>query len=256
MHTEQAPPKELVLVDSADKTILQRQALEASASESSAPAALHFIELFAGEGVLAKVMLYLGVSCEPPNDLANGGTDFGSRLQVEQLKSSLRLLCTEGKKLIVHLAPFCSTFSRARDRSSETKLRSSSHPAGLPTLSKEHRGIANEANAIAEHAVSIAVWAATSLDAVVCVENPAGSYLWPFVDGQSTMGRTSFEDAVVSQCLYGAPYRKDTRFRSWNASALGLQHRCAKSAKGHTCGAIRHTALEFSGLPTGPGPAH
>ena len=45
-----------------------------------------------------------------------------------------------------------------------------------------------------------------------------------------------YEDAVVSQCMYGAPYRKDTRFRVWNAPAVDLQNQCTKSADGHTCG--------------------
>jgi hypothetical protein len=111
---------------------------------------------------------------------------------------TLRLLCANGKRLIIHLAPPCSTFSRARDRSSTTKLRSSSHPAGLAWLNKEQELVADEANRIAEHALDFAAWAAKVLGAVVSFENPSGSYIWPFAESLKDLRISSFEDAVVS----------------------------------------------------------
>ena len=201
--------------------------------------------------MLTQAMLKLGVACEPPNDLAHGGTDFASRPQVDLLKAHLRALRISGKRLIIHLAPPCSTFSRARDRSEATRLRSTSHPAGLTWLNPEQWGIADEANLIAWNAFDIAAWAARELDAVVSLENPSGSYIWPWSTLQNEWSEQSFEEAVVSQCLFGAPYRKDTKFRLWNARASGLEHRCTKSAEGHTCGAKQHSILAFDGLPTG-----
>ena len=196
-------------------------------------------------------MLKLGIACEPPNDAAEGGTDFTSKPQVERLKAHLRVLRMSGKRLVIHLAPPCSTFSRARDRSKATRLRSSSHPAGLAWLNPERAEIAGEANQIALHAFDFAVWAAKALDAVVSLENPSGSYIWPWSTLQKDFSESSFEDAVVSQCLFGAPYRKDTKFRLWNAKASDLEHRCTKSSEGHTCGVEKHDILAFDGLPTG-----
>ena len=113
-----------------------------------------------------------------------------------------------------------------------------------------------EANAIAHETWAFSLWAAKALDSVVCIENPAGSYIWPFFESLQTTEKITFQDAVVSQCLYGAPYRKDTRFRLWNAPAVGLQDQCTNGENGHTCGREKHMILEFQGLPTGTIPPH
>jgi hypothetical protein len=222
-----------------------------SESAPSSLSSLYFVELFAGEGTITQAMKDLGIECEPPNDIAHGGTDFESKAQVARLKSHLQVLRMSGKRLIVHLAPPCSTFSRARDRSDSTRLRSSSHPAGLAWLNPDRMRITGEANRIAWHAFDFAAWAAEVLDAVVSLENPTGSYIWPWSTLQKDLPNSTFEDAVVSQCLFGAPYRKNTTFRLWNAEGAGLQRQCTKSAEGHTCGSARHDILAFDGLPTG-----
>jgi site-specific DNA-cytosine methylase len=232
-----------------DKSKKARVSAPGATLASSSP--LHFIELFAGKGVLTQAVLKLGIACEPPNDAAEGGTDFTSKPQVERLKAHLRVLRMSGKRLVIHLAPPCSTFSRARDRSSATRLRSTWHPAGFPWLDPERADMADEANQIAWLAFDFAVWAAKALDAVVSLENPSGSYIWPWSTLHAEFSESAFEDAVVSQCLFGAPYRKDTKFRLWNAKASALEHRCTKSAEGHTCGTHRHCVLAFDGLPTG-----
>ena len=113
--------------------------------------------------------------------------------------------------------PPCSTFSRARDRSAATRLRSSEFPAGLPELSPELSAVAAEAmkflseegNLIAKNAHELAVWAAKELKAVVILENPRLSYLWPFIDGTLSGREPAWQDIIISQCLFGAPYKKD-----------------------------------------------
>jgi hypothetical protein len=173
--------------------------------EVSPLASLHFAELFAGEALLTKVMRKKGIACEKPNDLEHGGTNFASRIQVERLKAIFQLLRTDGRRLILHLAPPCSTFSRARDRSRATKLRSSLHPAGIPNLNKEQQATVEEGNAVAKNAFEVAEWASKSLDAVVSLENPASSYMWLYFAQLLGARKALFEDAVVSQCFYGAP---------------------------------------------------
>jgi hypothetical protein len=204
---------------------------------------IHFIELFAGEGGLTAAFIAKGIACEPPNDLQTGGTDFSSRIEIAKLKKILQRLRSEGKRLVIHLAIPCCTFSRARDRSKKTRLRSTAYPWGLPALSPEARELVTEHNAIAHEGWAFAIWAAKALDAVCCLENPSGSYIWPFFESLQTKGEVVFQDAVVSQCLYGAPYRKDTRFRLWNAPATGLQDQCTHSENGHTCGRDKHMIL-------------
>ena len=115
-----------------------------------------------------------GIACRQPDDGASGGTDFSVAAQVTALKDELRRRSDEGFRLCIHLAPPCSTFSRARDRRADTRLRSMEHPQGIPPLTEEVK----YANAVAKRALELACWANRELGAVASVENPDGSYLW------------------------------------------------------------------------------
>ena len=90
------------------------------------------------------------------------------RTQVEELKGQLRHHAAQGKMLIVHMAPPCNTFSRARDRSDRTKLRSKECPQGI--LPDEPSVVL--ANWIAQNAVDLAVWIYQDLGGWVSIENP------------------------------------------------------------------------------------
>ena len=89
------------------------------------------MELFAGKGFLSKAVAKEGVPTMMPNDLADGGTDFANDEEVDALKSRLVEWKEQGSRFVIHLAPPCSTFSRARDRSRKTRLRSPEFPGGL-----------------------------------------------------------------------------------------------------------------------------
>ena len=119
----------------------------------------------------------LGLKVAPPSDLRLGGMDFESKEQVERLKEQLEDWHSSGVKLVLHLAPPCRTFSRARDRCAKTRLRSFNHPEGLATLSGWKKSLVKSQNCIAEHALDLAAWAA-SRNAIVTLENPKDSYLW------------------------------------------------------------------------------
>jgi hypothetical protein len=176
------------------------------------PPDIRFAEFFAGDAQLTSTMRAAGVHCLPPNDIATGGADFEIASQVQAIKEYLRSLRTADSRLILHLAPPCSTFSRARDRSQATRLRSLDHPEGLPALTGERRREADSANTIARHTFELAKWAAKELRAVVCIENPLSSYMWSYIDSLRTPFASSSSpgtDLVVSQCLFGTPYRKD-----------------------------------------------
>ena len=76
-----------------------------------------FVEFFAGSANLTEAVANLGVDVASPNDLSLGGADFRKSYEVEGLKQQLAELHQAGRQLMIHLAPPCSTFSRARDRS-------------------------------------------------------------------------------------------------------------------------------------------
>ena len=75
--------------------------------------------------------------------------------------------------LVIHLAPPCATFSKARDRSWRTRVRTQSQPAGIKPIPWKVRN----ANTVAKHAILFARWAVETLGATVTLENPFFSYL-------------------------------------------------------------------------------
>jgi hypothetical protein len=170
---------------------------------------LIFIEFFAGEGGLTCTMKKRGVKCWDANDAASGGVDFEVEVELTELKSLLRDLRTDGHRFAIHFAPPCCTFSRARDRSRATQLRSTKHPGGLPGLDAGQRKIVASANRIALNAFDLAVWAARDLQAAITFENPATSYIWAFLLSSRPRFQVNWVDIKLSQCHFGTPYRKD-----------------------------------------------
>ena len=97
---------------------------------------------------------------------------------------------------MLHFAPPCATFSRARDRSSRTKLRSIDHPDGIPPIGEEVKN----ANQVAARTLALVEWVAQELKAAITIENPAGSYLWSWWETEVRV--KSFRDLTLSQCRF------------------------------------------------------
>ena len=89
------------------------------------------VEVFAGTAVLTKAMTDRGLHSEQPQDANTGGFDFRDPKQVEAAMTWLTELASTRGPLAIHLAPLCSTFSRARNRAARTRVRSSSSPCRL-----------------------------------------------------------------------------------------------------------------------------
>jgi hypothetical protein len=189
-----------------------------------------FLELFAGEGTLTEAVKELGLPAEA-DDAAAGGVDFLDAEQVQKLKEKVQKIAGQVNTLVIHLAPPCATFSRARDRATRTKLRSNKNPEGLPSKQAQ----TSAANRIAAAAYNFAVWAANDLGALVSVENPATSYLWRFVD-LLPQADVLFSDIDLSACMFHAPYQKHTRLRCWNWAPTKLNKVCRLNGTVFTCG--------------------
>ena len=170
-----------------------------------------FIEFFAGDALLTRSFEEAGITCRKPDDLATGGADFSSAAQVRKVREELRNLRTDDDvRLMLHFATVCSTFSRARDRSDATRLRSAEFPAGLPDLSPEKQIEVDCANRCAKHTWESAEWAAKQLRAIVTLENPKESYIWLFFATLRAAAKQLWEDVILSQCRFGTSYRKAT----------------------------------------------
>ena len=212
-----------------------------------------FCEFFAGQGPLTSAASAAGVPTRPPDDLALGGVDFESKEAVEGVRRELGELAASGVKLVVHFAPPCSTFSRARGRSARTKLRSDEFPQGLPRCSNETR----TANLIARNTLDLVEWLARDVGAAVSVENPKTSFLWAYLDFAEDV---PYSDILFSACMFGAPYQKHTRLRCWNWLPPSLEgHQCSLTASGFSCGRTStegHEVLEFGGRSTADAAAY
>ena len=110
---------------------------------------------------------------------------------VEALKTWFRLVMVGSeldelgavKKLFIHLAPPCSTFSKARDRNCRTRVRTWAQPGGI----RPHTKKVVEGNTIAKACILFARWAWEELGATVVMENPDQSYIWLY--GRPYFGR-------------------------------------------------------------------
>ena len=152
------------------------------------------------------------------------------------------------KPLIVHFAPPCSTFSRARDRSAKTKVRSRTRPGGIHPIPQ----FVKDANEIAEATYELALGIAHKWGVWVSIENPARSYMWSFF-GNDHEFDTSCKDIVLAACRFGAPFQKPTRLRCWNWAPRSLEKPCVLRNGAFSCGRSKeqgHEVLEFGGRST------
>jgi len=237
----------------------RRRAADIEVVESASP--LLFVEVCAGDAGLTQAVSEAGVQVLPPNEFTKGGTDLTCEEAVESLKEDLMEQHQRGHLIVLHIAPPCSTFSRARDRSRRTQLRSARFPSGLPFLlhprSRRREAILT-ANKIAYEAFALAAWAHGTLRAVVSIENPDRSYIWAHIDS-SDLELGDFSERVLSQCRYGAAYQKNTRLRVWGSGLPGLDLRCRRSGTHFSCGrkvSDGHVVLGFGGADTAAAAAY
>ena len=172
--------------------------------EASCSPAL-FLEVFSGAGDLTKAVTRVKVDCLEPQDYSSGGVDFSNRKEVEELWEVWRGRASGGNRLFFHFAPPCNTFSRARDRSFKTRLRSASCPAGLYP---DHPAT-KLANLIADNTLRSIKFLVDVLRAQGTLEQPAGSYLASYFDLVKWSGLET-SSTTLHQCRYGRPYKKPT----------------------------------------------
>ena len=215
---------------------------------STSASSLSFVEVFSGNGKLSAAVKRLGVPVAPPQDLLSGGVDFSCDSAVRELWLVWDAWVAGGAQVVFHFAPPCATFSRARDRSHRTRLRSTLHPEGIPPL-KDRAKVGNRI--AANTAMSIAHLVA--LGAMGTMENPALSYLWPYLEQTQILAHLHIDEVVFHQCRYGTPYKKPTRLWCFGGfSASSLAKLCYRTGAGFSCGRATHEILEFGGLPTAP----
>ena len=196
-----------------------------------------FLECFAGCGELSKAVERVGVQIDTPQDGLTGGTDFSEDWQVLELWERWRGLRAAGLRLIFHFAPPCNTFSRARDRSWKTKLRSFGEPAGLDPGEPKTK-VANDIARNTAHSIRFLV---TQLGAIGTLEQPASSYMMPFLDREGLL--PPHGQVLLHQCKFGRPFRKPTVFLTFGD--LDLSSLAMTCTPASPCGRAFHSTLGF-----------
>ena len=214
-------------------------------SSSTSTPRLLFLDCFAGSAVLSQAMSRLGFETIA-DDAASGGTDYLDSTQVAEVWQSWEDWTNKGHKLAFHFAPPCSSFSRARDMNSRTRLRDTSRPEGInPEEEKTAQG-----NMIALRTAESIRFLVEELGAVGTLENPTGSYLWPFLDQIGSLSSLHRKDILLHQCRFGRPFKKPTTFACFGFTPTSLAKTCSKNTQGFSCGLPWHSPLGFTGHPT------
>ena len=227
-----------------------RSQAQASAGKPHGEVRFVFLELFAGTGHLTDHVTKIVETLPPQDHHSLGGVDFLDDEAVQGLWTSWQSLHDSGARLLFHVAPPCSTFSRARDRNARTKLRSSAYPGGLYPSDQATK----EGNHIALNTARSVNFLVNRLGASGTWEQPVGSYMFPFLDSIDALEVEPSDQVMLHQCKFGRPYKKPTVFACFGDIRLpSLDRRCTKSSP---CSRNYHVTLGFGSASTSAAAAY
>ena len=212
---------------------------------------LLFIELFAGEARLTQAVWEVHIDVAVPQEIDNGDTDFTKEEQVSQLIDTWTKWKQQGYHLVFHAAPPCASFSRARDRSLKTKLRSKQQPESIDNT-EPRTAVGNQ---IARQCARAVKYLVDVLEADGTWEQPLGSYMMPFLEKDGAFKGTPYQKLVFHQCMFGTKYKKPTAMYCFGSFCpKNLAKSCCWSWENHlfSCGQWEHEILGFGQNPTGP----
>ena len=154
--------------------------------------------------------------------------DLTDRRVIFKIREDIR----RGRIVAVMLAPPCSSFSPARDRTSVIRTRSS--PWGLPGLSEKDQQKVEQGNSCIKAALEI-IGDLNKYTIPWILENPHCSKMWFLPPLQKLVNDASVHVRVCDFCQFGTKWRKRTRFLIGNCDetdSLRLQRTC-QAKNGH-----------------------
>ena len=177
---------------------------------------LYFVEVFAGCARLSKAFSAEGVQCTSVDSKPADGAKILVLNLLHAPSAQLLLRLIECRKLLmVHMAPPCSTGSRARmiQRSPRDPrpLRSWYHPDGLPDLQFADRQRVSDANKLYSLCLDI-IQTCESSGVWWSLENPAASLFWLTTPIKTVRQKfqVNIHFARFHNCCYGGERRKET----------------------------------------------
>ena len=201
---------------------------------------LLFVEVFAGTARLCKATKELGMEVLPVDKTsARASQIYIAQYDVtdpEQLENFMEVLHVERHRIVaVHLAPACSTASKAREKKLVSwakkgfkipkPLRSAQKPMGvdgLEGLDKIRTEAANQTYAATARIVRFCVL----YDILCSVENPENSLFWLFPDMVEAMLAAEGYSISFHNCMHGGKRKKLTKWWSTKDVFTELQSLC------------------------------
>jgi hypothetical protein len=166
-------------------------------------------DLFSGHGGVAKAARQAGFSARDW-ELLHGTEGDLCRPAVQRV---LIADAKQGKLIASMLAPPCSTFSPARDRTSVIRTRE--HPWGLVGISIKDQIKVDIGNRCIQAAIKLI----TQFDhngIPWILENPHSSKIWFIAELIQLSNNSNTHTVITDFCQFGTPWRKRTRFLCGN----------------------------------------
>lgn len=202
-------------------------------------------DLFSGVGGVAKAARALGFSAREWELLHGDNSDLTRPCVLYKLEQDIK----NGKVLAAMLAPPCSSFSPARDRT--CVIRSKEFPYGLANLSDKDAEKVRVGNLCFKSAFRI-IRVLNKYNVPWILENPHSSKCWYLPEFRKLMSLSSVHVRVTDFCCYGTKWRKRTRLLIGNVEyedSLRLQRTCS-GTRGF-CGRTNKQHFQLTG--SGPG---
>ena len=208
------------------------------------PAAMTFrfvADLFSGESGVSRKIRSKGFKARtwelkdgPEFDLTN------DLVKARVLKDIIR-----HRVIACMLAPPCTTFSTARDRTSV--IRNRTFPWGLPNLKPTDHAKVQEGNATMRTAIAV-LNACIKTGTPAIMENPATSKCWYTPELEAIAAHDCAASVTTDQCMFGQPWRKRTRFLCVNIDPFDQQRLVRKClGKDGFCSRTREKHFTLSG---------
>ena len=201
-----------------------------------------FCDFFSGKGGVARAARKLGFESREWELLHGNNGDLTSPGVLFKIRVDIR----KGKVLAAMLAPPCSSFSPARDRT--MVIRSQEYPWGLPDLPPHEQEKVDIGNLCFLSAFKIIEW----LDQAGIpwiLENPHASKCWYLPQLQALQQSSHTHTVVVDFCQYHTIWRKRTRLLCGNINTDDLERmrlrRCS-GTRGY-CSRTQRKHFQLSG---------
>ena len=163
-----------------------------------------FWEIFSGTAGLTAAFLAEGWATAPPLDVC---LDISFNLLNPLFLAIVVGIISEGRVLLLHLAPPCSSFSVALNSAAASAVRSIEFPSGLKELPQYKQDKVKLGNALADVMVTLAS-AQARVGRLVQFEQPRRSLMLSYPPVMSMMREFRLEAYQRDACVDGAPWRK------------------------------------------------